>query len=211
MKNRLILLVTAISFVFTVSAQNNLVEKTFVDLGKILDFKSTLITVKDTKTNKEEKKISFESKSFTSSDAKYVELSKGEVESLIQAITTFNADYFSKSRTSAVEINFSTSKGFEIGAVYELIVEKASATPATKKEKYYIETKEKYYEGKIVNTDQSGTFIWKEVQASTAKEPSGKWTPYVRFVNQSSKYSSNITVDELTNFSKFLGEVITKL
>ncbi len=198
----------------TLNAQKSpeLIEKTFTDLGKILDFKAILNSEKNLSSNTSENKLVLESKSFTSSEARFIELSKLQVAELITAMNTINSTYFSSTRKTNVEISTTSFNGLEVGCIFEVAVEKAAATAATKKEKYYIETKDKYYEGKIVNTDQSGTYIWKEVAVTSSnKEVTGKWVPFVRTLNSTSKTTTSITIDEFKAFVKFLEENVTKM
>jgi hypothetical protein len=211
MKKLVFLLMLSAWSTASLFSQNSIKEKTSVEIGKILDFKVSVLTSKDLSNSSTDNKLVLETKSFAAADVRVVELSKSEVETIIATIGTLNSEYLSKTRTSAIEVSYLTSKGFELGAYFELVVEKTTGTPTTKKEKYYVDTKEKYYEGKIVNSDQAGTFIWKEVQSTTVKEPTGKWVPFVRLNNSTSKNTTTISVDELNAFAKFLTENSSKL
>jgi hypothetical protein len=214
MKKVAFITIVSILMFGAVNAQNEavLLEKTYSDLGKILDFKASMMTVKNLSSNKSENKLVLEYKSFTSSEARYIELTKPQLAELITAMNTINSNYFNSSRKTNIEISAQAINGLEVGCIFEIAVDKAGSTAATKREKYYIETKDKYYEGKIVNSDQSGTFIWKEVPVTSAnKEVIGKWIPFIRTNNITSKTTTNLSIDEFKSLSKFLEENIPKL
>ncbi|MES2588463.1 MAG: hypothetical protein V4622_05730 [Bacteroidota bacterium] len=206
-------LVSAIVFgTVTAQTKSGLVEKTYTDLGKVNDFKASMLTVKDLSTSSKENKLVLEYKAFGASDTRFVEFTKSELNDLVKGMTTINTTYPTAAKVANVELAYTTGKGLEIGYMFEVAVEKVASTPTTKKEKYYIETKEKYYEGKIVNSDQSGTYIWKEVSgAAVAKEVVGKWVPFIKMYNSTSKNTTSITVDEYNVLLKFFEESNAKI
>jgi hypothetical protein len=210
MKIIILSLIALISITFSqLNAQfkSSLSEKEYSELGKILDFKGNLVTIKDLNGGETEKRIILETKSFTSAELRIIELSKKETVDVIAAMNKIKKDYLSNTFNSSIEISYSNGNGFEIGCNFELIVDKTPVT--TKKEKYYVETKEKFYEGKIVSSDQGGTYIWKEV--STTKEQMGKWNSFIRLNNSSSQYPISISLDDFSTFLKFLEETISKM
>ena len=91
----------------TLNAQKapELIEKTYTDLGKVLDFKAIINSEKNLSSNTSENKLVLESKSFTSSEARFIELSKLQVAELITAMNTINSTYFSSTRKTNVEIS----------------------------------------------------------------------------------------------------------
>lgn len=178
------------------------VEKTASEIGKSGDFKLTLISSKNLKTSAVEKRVLLDSKSSS------LELNKAGLTELISTMKELKSEYMSKILTSNIEISNTGHTGVEIGASF--VLDKPTTTaPVTKKEKYFIDTPEKYYEGKIVNRDATGTYIWKEVTTTAAtKEQTGKWMPYVRLSNNS---KTNLSVDEFDSLLKFLEENAAKL
>lgn len=201
------LLFSAFSF-----AQNKgaIVEKTYTDLGKILDFKATMVTVKNVNSNSSENHLVLDTKGFVASDVKFIDLNKSDAGELISMMKNMQTKYFKTPATGNIEVSFTNALGHEIGGVFVLDKPAATAT-TTKKEKYYIETKEKYYEGKIVNHDASGSYIWKEVSGTAAKEITGKWVPFIRLNNISSSTTFDMTTEEFESFVKFLEENSSKL
>jgi hypothetical protein len=187
------------------------VEKTYTDLGKTLDFKATLVESKNLTNSSVEKYLVLESKGFASSDVKSVEMDKATVNDLINSIKNLKSKYLGTQLQNSTEISITNNHGLELGAIFTY--EKPTAgTTTTKKEKYYIETKEKYYEGKIVNRDGTGSYIWKEVSVTSAgKENPGKWSAFIRINNFSSKTMYAISVEDLDAFLKFLEENVSKL
>lgn len=187
------------------------VEKTYTDAGKVLDFKAGLLATKNLTTNAVETKLVLESKSFTSSDAKVIELDKAAVNDLLNSLKSFKTKYLGTILPANADISMTSTKGYEIGGTFTLDKPTASAS-TTKKEKYYVETKEKYYEGKLVNRDATGSYIWKEITTTAApKDPTGKWAPYFKLINGFSQVTYTMTVEDLDNFIKFLEETATKL
>ncbi len=190
--------------------QGAYVEKTFTDLGKILDFKASMVSIKNLGTNTSENHLVLDTKGFAASDVKFIDLTKSGVSELISTMKNMQSKYFGTPASGSVEISFTNAWGHEIGATF--VLDKATATaPATKKEKYFIETKEKYYEGKIVNRDASGTYIWKEVSGTAAKEVTGKWVPFIRLNNNNSSTTFSMSMEDYESFLKFLEENSAKL
>jgi hypothetical protein len=129
---------------------------------------------------------------------------------LIATMQELKKEYMSKILTSNIEISSANNAGFEVGASF-VLDKVVAATPTTKKEKYFIDTPEKYYEGKIVNRDASGTYIWKDVTTTpAAKEQTGKWMPFIK-LGMGSKSPINLTVEEFNSFLKYLEENSSKL
>ncbi|MGV3631329.1 MAG: hypothetical protein ACO1O6_08985 [Bacteroidota bacterium] len=204
------ILLATLAFSAVSFAQNAVfVEKTFTDLGKILDFKASMVAVKNLSTNAVENHLTFESKGFAASDVKTIDLNKAAASEMIGTMKSIQSKYFATPVGGSIEISSLNSLGHEIGGIF--VLDKAASTaPTTKKEKYYIDTKEKYYEGKIVNHDASGTYIWKE-STSNVKEVTGKWVPFIRLNNSSSSTTINLTMEEFESFLKFLEEQTAKM
>lgn len=208
---KVILLATIIfSAVSFAQSQGVLVEKTYTDLGKILGFKATMVTIKNLNTNSSENHLVLDTKGFAASDVKFIDLNKSGVSELIATMKNMQSKYFSTPASGNIEISSTNASGHEIGGVFVLDKPATTAT-STKKEKYYVDTKEKYYEGKIVNHDASGTYIWKEVSGTAAKEITGKWVPFIRLNNISSSTTFDMTTEEFESFLKFLEENTSKL
>lgn len=186
------------------------VEKTSTDLGKILDFRASMLSIKNLNTNSTENRLVVETKGFASNDVKNIELDKAGVMEMINTMKNLKSKYFASLLTNNIEVSYTSPMGHEIGGTF-VLDKPATTAPVTKKEKYYIDTKEKYYEGKIVNHDAGGPYIWKEVTSTATKEVSGKWVPFIRLNNNSSKTTFNLTMEEFESFLKFLEENGTKL
>ncbi|MCE3295344.1 MAG: hypothetical protein K0R65_1058 [Crocinitomicaceae bacterium] len=208
---KFILLVTLAISALSFAQNGAFVEKTFTDMGKVLDFKTTMVAVKNLSTNTTVNHLTFESKGFAASDVKVMDLTKEAATEMIATMKNIKSKYFATPATAGgIEISSTNSLGHEIGATF--VLDKTAATaPTTKKEKYYIETKEKYYEGKIVNHDASGSYIWKEVTGTAAKEITGKWEPFIRLNNNSSSATVTMTMEEFDSFVKFLEENAAKM
>ncbi len=76
------------------------------------------------------------------------------------------------------------------GVNFETVSESSSAAAPppveTKNEKQYVETKESMYEGKSVQTDNKGKFIWKKVEvvkaAPASSKPKAKVTSFASMI-----------------------------
>lgn len=184
------------------------VEKTSTEIGKSGDFKLTLVSNKNVKTAAVDNKILIEAKSLA--ETKSVELNKAGLLDLIATMQELKKEYMSKVLASNIEISSTNNAGFEVGASF-VLDKPTTTTPVTKKEKYYVDTPEKYYEGKIVIRDGSGSYIWKDVTTTpVAKEQTGKWMPFIK-LGLGSKSPTALTVEEFNAFLKFLEDNSSKL
>jgi len=216
MKKISLLLVLALTF-GTITAQPKplLLEKSHTDFGKILDFKASMLTLKDLNSGTTENKLILESKGFIVSDLNYISLTKNEVADLINAMNTINSSYLNVKRVSNIEILYNTGKGVEVACSFEVVIEKPlTASTTTKKEKQYINTNEKSFEGKIVNVDQGGKYIWKDVVVTNtppAKEITGKWVASLNLYNTTTKNAMPLSIEDFNVFVKFLESTVSKM
>lgn len=73
---------------------------------------------------------------------------------------------YSKFLSSKILVAVDSGQGFSFDVFKDSVMEEAPAAPTieTKNEKFYVTTKDNIYEGKNVQTDAKGTYIWKKVE-----------------------------------------------
>jgi hypothetical protein len=97
-----------------------------------------------------------------------------EVKGLIHALEKIKADIINTSPTTYTEVYYKSETGLKIGFYYSLGKIESGSSRNVKK---YIETSDATYEGKTVQKDDKGTFIWEMV--STGGSQSGNWTFFI--------------------------------
>jgi len=168
-----------------------LVEKTFINIGKVKDVKVTVMKIRDLNSDviKNGLRFEYENKGSYTSDTKIAVLDQDDIDGIVKSMNNMIVNIFNTTKTNYTEVTFKSRSGFEAGCYFSIDRGLGSNTPQTKNEKVYITTTEKMYEGKVVNHDEKGSYIWKQVAVST-DEPTGKWKAYI----QIEKYISSSIV-----------------
>lgn len=100
-------------------------------------------------------------------------LDKDELSDLITALKDFKSYIATAKDTNYVELTFRTLDDFEVSCFLDKI-KQGDKAGASKNVKTYVDTKESMYEGKQVNKDEKGTYIWKTV-TEASQGPTNKW------------------------------------
>lgn len=192
---------------------NGLVEKTFTDVGKVKDIKIVIMAVKNLNANttKNVLRIEGETKSALTSETKIALIDYDEIEGLVKAMNSVNSSFSNVTKSGYTEISYETKKGFEVGCGFVLDKGSGSTTQVTKNEKVYITTKGKMFEGKVVNQDDNGSYIWKSITSTQTTEAKGKWKPYLQIEKLNTGSIISLSNDDFKALILLIEEAKTKM
>lgn len=172
-------------------------------LGSIYQpIKFEVLNIYDFKTNIKTSGVRIEvkeySKSIIRTEISYID--KNELDDIITSLNTFKSYINSSKDTNYVELTFRTKDDFEITCFLEKIKKDNSVN--TKNVKTYIDTKESFYEGKQVNKDEKGTYIWKtvsETDSDSSNNIINKWKIVIEsgYITKSKAYININKLDTL--------------
>lgn len=113
-----------------------LIEKQFVDIGKVKGVSVQIMKIKDLNTGVSKTALRFEYdyKSSYTSDTKVATLDLDEIDGLLKSMTNLKTTVFSSTRDVYTEVTFRSRTGFEAGAYYD--VDKAKWVAYVKLEKF---------------------------------------------------------------------------
>lgn len=190
----------------------SLIEKQFIPIGKIKGVEVSVMKIKDLNSNvsKSALRFEYEYKSQYTTDSKIAVLDNDEIEGLVKSMNNMIASVFNSTRTVYTEVNFMSRTGFKAGCYFD--VKKASNdAPSTKNEKFYVETKETMFEGKSVNKDEKGTYIWKAVTTSPTTEPTGNWKAFVRLEKHDTNSQIYMSTEDFKTLFSLVEQAKAKL
>ena len=166
----------------------SLIEKEFINIGKVKNISIKVLKIKNLTTKVTSSCLRIEYEVYLLGEKVSV-LDSDEIDGLTQSMNNMIVNIFTTKKETYTEVTFKSRTGFSVGGYFS-VDKQNSKIPATKNEKVYVETKEKIFEGKVVNTDEKGNYIWKSITTSPTEELTGKWQTYIQhaYYNNSSVF-----------------------
>jgi hypothetical protein len=184
----------------------SLLEKTFLKIGSVKTLEVVVLKVKDINTGKGFSALRFEYELPYTKDQKINAVDQDEVDALTKSMNAMFA-IFNTTKENYTEVVFKSRSGFKIGSYYSS--EKTAPISSSKNEKVYVETKEAMFEGKVVNKDDKGTFIWKTV--TPKQEVNGKWVIYAEWEVYGVNPTMALSSEEFKSLLSIIEQAKTKM
>jgi hypothetical protein len=183
-----------------------LIEKNFSKIGETKFVEIEVLKVKDINAGKDFSALRLIQKVSLGAKGAINAIDQDEVDALTKSMNAMFS-IFNTTRETYTEVSFTSRSGFKVGSYYSS--DKIAPVSSSKNEKVYVETKESMFEGKVVNKDEKGSYIWKAV----VKEPetSGKWKIYIEWELLGINATSYISIEEFKSLLSLVEQAKGKM